>query len=305
MSEIDVFKNLPRLSWRGIELPIMTRTASFQHENVQHKFAFRDNALVEQLGAQNWTFSYTIPFRQGIAKGPYVDLFLRTFTDFVFACRDRSPGELTDPVLGAFRAQCTSLTDESDPNKRDGDDVRVEFVHAPEIDDVEMLAGGVQSLSGLANDSGALDADFERVDIPPEQEPPEPTVNPISAITGVLRQLQFQGNKVSATLDDTAFRAEQLEAAAAALEDPGQSFPIKRSSRRVRDSAIQLKKRSQDPARTIITVHARYSATLSATAANLGMTLADLLRLNPRLARQPTVPAGTPINRYQEDAQPA
>lgn len=160
----DVYKQLPRLSWRGIVVPVASRSATFSHDNVSHKFVYRDNELVEALGARNWTFSYTIPMREDIVRGPYLNLFTRTMPEFILACRDRTPGDLEDPVLGVFRARCTSLAGTSDVTRRDGDDLQVEFIHAPEIDDIDLLSGGAQDVRGAAEDARSLDDAVAAVD---------------------------------------------------------------------------------------------------------------------------------------------
>lgn len=295
----DVFKELDRFSWRGITLPLSARSVSFQHDDVRHRFQFKDGEWIEATGAKNWTFSYTIPFREDIATGPYKNLFTKTLAEFTLACRDRTPGELTDPVLGRFRARCVSFSDSSDVNKRDGDDVQVEFVHAPELDDIELIDGGVVNVSGLQSDAAELDAEVEKVDWQ-QEEPPQPLVNPISAISGIGRQVEQQGNKYSAALDDTASRAEELDNTIDRLENP-QVWPLKRSARRTRDSAILLKERSKDPQRKVVQVVQRYASTISEVAAQLGMTVQELLQINPLLARSPQIQAGTPVNAYQSN----
>lgn len=292
----DALSALPRFSWRGQELPIVSRSVRFSHDDVEHTFQYRDGEIIERKGVKNWTMSYGIPFRQDIAKGPYKNLFSTELLNFIFACRDKSPDKLRDPVIGTFRAVCTTYEEETDVLKRDGTDVRVEFRHSPELDDValEVIQGGLSGLSFVGSQAGTLDADVTRVLWPPQVPSPDPSADPLLAIAGFGRQIEAQGNKISAALDATAYKAEQVETAAARLEDP-HTFQIARSSRRVQVAALKLKERIQSPDRRIVKVTLAYQKSLSRIAADAQMTVQQLLQLNPTIAGRPVVPAGTQL----------
>lgn len=299
----DVLSKLPRFSWRGQELPLTSRTVRFSHDDTDHTFQYRDGEIIERQGVKNWTFSYTIPFRQDIAKGPYRNLFSEQLLSFIFACRDKSPDTLRDPVIGSFRAVCSTYEEETDVQKRDGTDVRVEFRHAPLLDDVELeiIQGGLSGLTAVASQAGALDADVTTVLWPPQVQAPGGTANPLLAVAGFARQIENQGNKLSAALDATAYQAEQVEEATARLEDP-HTFQLIRSSRRVQVAALRLKDRIQDPTRNIVRVTLAYQKSISRIAADAGMTVQQLLQLNPTIAGRPIVPANTVIGIYKKSA---
>ena len=248
----DVFKNLPRFSWRGIELPLIKRSAGFNHNKVTHKFDQRSGELVEVVGTSNLGFSYTVPFRQDIAKGPYRNLFTETLPLFFEAMRNKEPGELVDPVLGPWRCTPDDFHDESEVNRRDGDDVSVNFTHSPdglELDDAEINAANLQ---GATTQAGALDAEVakivteveeniaEGVEVDPallekfrQQAPPEPLFNPLSVASGLLRQAQRGGQRIDALIADTTFRALALEEAIDDVSDP-QLWAVSRQSRTLR-----------------------------------------------------------------------
>lgn len=292
----DALRHLPRLSFRGIVVPVMGElTARFSQDSVEHKYIYRDGALVESTGARNWIFSYTIPFRQDIAKGPYRDLYTVTLPQFVLACRDRSPGELIDPDLGVFQAKPTDFTRTLDPSKRDGADVRVEFTHAPNADDEDLLVD-LPDLSSIESQASALDQ-IAAVQDWEQYEPPEPTVDPFSAIDGLGQQLLFAADRVSNKLDDVAFRAEKLEKTIDKLENP-QLWPIRRSSRRLRGSIARVAEKGQNPGQRVLVILNRYERTVSAVAAEAGMTVQQILELNPALAALGIVPANTTVRRY-------
>jgi hypothetical protein len=290
----DALAALPRFSWRGIEVPITgVRSASFQHENAQHKFLYRDGEIVEAVGARNWTFSYTLPMRQDIAKGPYKNLYSVVLPQLVEAMRDRSPGELVDPELGLFMCRPTSLTSDLDVTKRDGTDLRVEFVHSPELEQVDLEVVGFLDAGSLSSEAGLLDGEVALVNWQ-QEEPPEPSADIFGAIDGIGRQIEFAGNRLSNKLDDAAFRLEKIEKTIDRLEDP-KTWGIKRSSRRLREATLRLKERGNDPVRKIITITRDYAGSISEIAADSGMTLDELLRMNPGLASSPQVPIGASV----------
>ena len=296
----DALSKLPRFSWRGQELPLISRSVRFSHEDTDHTFQYRDGDIIERKGVKNWTFSYTIPFRQDIAKGAYKNLFSVELLSFIFACRDKTADDLVDPVLGRFRAVCSTYEEDSDVQKRDGTDVRVEFKHSPLLDDIQLetIQGGLSGLTGLASQAGALDADLKLAPWTPQVPSPEPSIDPLSAISGFGRQIENSGNKISAALDSVAYKAEQIEATNARLQDP-RTFQIGRSSRRVQAAALKAKDQIRNPDRSIVQLTISYSKSISMIARDAHMTVAQLLVLNPTIAGRPLVKPGTRISTYK------
>jgi prophage DNA circulation protein len=289
----DVFALLPPFEWRGFQYPVLARSMSFAHENVQHKLQYRNGEFIEQTGARNRTFSYTLALRQDIAKGPYTDLFSIGLPRLEKDVFDRTAGTLLDPIFGEFECKPTSFSDETDVNKRDGVDIRVEFVHAPEDEDADP-EGSQVNFSGLADDGAQLNVELAASGQFEQFVAEGGLTDPLSAIAGVGAQIDRQGDKVIAALDDLAFRCEKVEAQADKLEDPN-NWPLKRAARRVRESAIRLKTRADNPQERVKVVIRRQQSTLSVVATELGVSVQELLRLNPALAKLPFVPAGTQV----------
>lgn len=287
----DVFRLLPPFEWRGTKYPVMARSVGFAHESVQHKLQFRDGDLVQQTGARNKTFSYTLALRQDIAAGPYQDLFTVGLPKLFADCEDRSPGTLVDPIYGTFTCVPSSYTDESDIQRRDGTDIRVEFTHAPESTESDEPAAN--TLQGVTSDAGQLEQELEKVNW--EQEPsPDGMTDPLSAIAGFANQVDQLGHRAVAALHDFAYKAEKVERSLDRLEDP-QHFHLHAAVRRNRLAAYDLADRAANPGKTIVKVTVRTRRTVSSVAAELGISVIELLRLNPFLARAPMVPAGAEI----------
>jgi hypothetical protein len=229
--------------------------------------------------------------RQDIARGPYKDLFVSGLPQLFRDMRNRASGPLVDPVFGPFTVVPTSFDDESDPNKRDGDDVKVEFVLSPDVgDDAQLSPPTLQDIGGQAN---ALDAEVKKANW--HQEPsPQGTTDILSAINGVAFVGQRAIDKVSGTMNDIAFRCEKIVNTVDKITDP-KNWPMRRDAIRLRGDALRVARLNESPNqhRTTATVSSRQP--LTSVAASLGMTLDQLLILNPQLARNPFVAAGTKL----------
>lgn len=289
MSALD---NLAVFRWRAEAYPLARRRVSFRHEGVEHTIQYRDFEFIEQLGAHGLTFAYTLPMRETVAKGPYEHLFERGVAQLTRDMLNREPGQLEDPILGSFRCVPINYDDETDPNKRCGTDISVEFRHSPELTEEDPSIRNLSGVAGITNNAGALDEEVARADW--AQEPtPEPTVDVLQAADGVISQGLAQIDKASAALDDFALKMENLEATCDRAENP-QNWGIRDSARRNREAAIRLKKRlTESPVTKLRAFTTKSVRLISDLAKEVGMTVQELLRLNPGLARFPYVPAGT------------
>jgi len=322
--KFDALKKLGPLSWRGIKVPIVSRKVDFSQSLARQKFGYRDNAFIESLGAENFS-SYTIPFRQGIVRGPYdPNLFSVTLPAFIVACRDSTAGELHDPVLGNFRCKCTSFSSSLDMNKRDGVDVDVAFVYAPEIDEVEKLPSKVASTSAIFAQLSNLDGDIDKGDWGQQVGaassaelvetaevvvesitgelvrtgvfgPPEPFADLFGQIDGFGRQIERFGNKIDAKLNNVLFKLEKMEETISVLEEPA-NWPILKSSRRIRANIESTKERLANPGRAIFTMLTKSYQSIGNLASAVGMPVDRFLRLNPSLSKHPLVPPNTAVN---------
>lgn len=280
----DVFKLLPHFQWRGLVYPVSASQVQFAHESIAHILQYRDNAIVEQTGAQNPTFSYTIPMREDIAVGPYVNLFTVALPVLFRDMRNRDEGPLIDPVYGHFTCVPTSFSGDIDVNRRDGTDVRVEFKLSPTVDEDQQAQA--PDLQGVLADAGRLDGDIQRANWH-QQVSPEGTTDLLSSINGLLSQGKQNINRVNGALQDVAFRCEKIKDTIDSTPDP-KNWPLRASAQKVHADVQALQ---QSQRRAIV----RFSSPLSVVAATNKVTVELLLALNPRLAASPIVAAGTNI----------
>ena len=295
MPDLDVFKNLPQASFRGIPFPILSRDrCNHEHDTVQHGLQYRSQKLVETTGSGNLMFGYTIPFRQGIAIGGYENLFTTTYQEFWLAYVDDSPGELVDPIRGLKQVIPVSWAEQCDVNKRDGIDVAIVFMDPGDIaEDADYeIIGTIQT---AYNAAGELDQEITRIDW--EQEPmPEPATDPLTAIAGVGEQIDRNRSQVDAALNDFAYKLERIEQSFERLEDPERAAKPIHSARRLRLAASKLRQRGANPAQTIKRVNTTTELTISGLARETNAEIDDLLRLNWDLASLAIIPAGFPVN---------
>lgn len=292
----DVLRLLPPFEWRGRRYPIVSRTVTFQHENALTRIQYRDGEFVDMTGAKGFTFSYGIPMREDIAKGPYKNLFVEGLPVLLRDCRNRTPDFLVDPIYGSFRCVPAAFTEEAEPNKRDGVDVRIEFQHAPQFAQPDPgVKDNLQSLNGLVADAGKLDQELVSKRDWRQEPSPEALTDILSAINTVGQKGLRQVDKITGYLSDMSFRLEKIEDTADRAENP-QNWQLRNEVRRMRDAIVTLNKRATEPpTRKFRRITRNYAATISAVAAEFDMTVAELLQLNPGIARLPMIPAGTVI----------
>lgn len=297
----DILAKLKRLEIDGIVLPVLRRRTGFATEQARHKLQFRNNEVVEPLGSRNWTFEYTIPFRQDIAKGPYQDLFTNTLPLFLDMCERAALETVTlhDPVLGFYQVTCTSVQEETDNNKRDGTDVTAQFIWAPDPGTIVFPGDGLGALGTALSDAGVLDKELE-VTFRSRQLPPPPSLtNPLEAISGLIKQVETRGNQIQARIIDFNDRVLAIEESVRDLREP-KLAPTIRSLRNLRDATERVRNDITAPAR-IRTYETTSQSTIAELASRLSTPVQDLTILNPHIAVfLPDVPKGVPI-RYIPD----
>lgn len=297
---MDELAKLQRAAWRSIEFPVSMSTFSFAQEQAQHRYIFRDDKLIESLGRENPTYSYTIPFREDIVKGPHRNLFTLVYPKFLAACLDRSRGSLVDPLHGHVPAKCVSLRETRDPNRRDGVDVEVEFIRAPPENALGAPPEITISLEVAKTNGRRFDEQLKKVDWK-QYEPPEPTMNPLDTVAAVGTQADLATGRTTAALADTSERLERAVETIDKLRNP-ELAPMRQQARRTQAAVVALEERT-DPTgvHPVSRVRTTVDKSVSVVAHELGMTLSDLIKLNPALARSPLVPAGTVLLAFEQE----
>lgn len=299
----DILFQLQRAQWRGIEFPIVSRDYGFQQEHGETRFLFKDVSLIESLGKKNPTWRYTIPFREDIARGPWKNLYTVVYPKFLAACEDRTRDLLIDPVHGGKPAKCVSLRETLTAGRRDGIDVEVEFIHSPP-EEPEQAVRVAKTIQGAIGQAGALDQAVKNINRDRQLPPPEAKNSPLDALSSVTDQISIGVNKVTAAFADAAFRVEKSVNSLENLKDTSVA-PTILQAKRLQFAILDLEEKN-DPTGTRplrkLTLGADY--TVAALSMRLGMTIQELVRLNPFLARTPLVKAGTELRVTAETVKP-
>ena len=200
------------------------------------------------------------------------------------ACRDRSEGQLEDPILGQYTARVESLNIQTDINRRDGEDVQVVFVHSPALDEIEATGATVSGLPGR-----------EIID--------ELGVDIFDQIGQIGTQISVYANRIDATLAAYEFKIDKVIDKFVALNEAAnnpQNMPLIRSALRAKDAVERARySRNVTQGKTIVAQIIDRDFTVTSLASYLRMNIMDLLLLNPQLPT-PLVPSGSAVFYYQQ-----
>lgn len=313
----DLFKLLPPLYWRNIgPLPITSRRVSFEQDIVRHKYMYRDDEQIESVGRKNWTFEYTLGFYEGIRPGKhgYEKVFTQLMPQFIDACRDRSEGDLQDPILGTYQARCEAVDIVTDVNRRDGESVQVRFIYSPPMDAIEYPT--TVWLPAVEEQGYSLDSQLSRAlsrqDIKELQQFDAGTYNALQEGKNAIGLLDF----VAAVGNRAALYGDQIDSILAkyygkitnvvdALNRVQQRVRSPRYATTIREARRQLAAIDalrDNPAapsgKLIAFVTTTQDYTVNELASWLESPVTEILFLNPDLPK-PLVPAFTKVRYYK------
>ena len=289
-----ILPKLPYPTFRGIEVPVLGRDCRHSHVRVKKEAQYSGGKRIDITGSDCWVYEYVIPFRQGIAVGGFKDLFNKVYPEFLAAYLDKSRGPLLDPIHGEKQVKPGEWREVVDPDLQDGLNVAVTFEEDYDPDDED--EADIVTIDGAKSLAGVLDKEVEVVAMEEHWEPPESTADPLAQIAGLGAQLQRNRDAVTAKLEGTAYRCEQIEERLDDLEDPKRTQEPIRAARNLHVATVRLAKRNKDPVRVVKKHVVQTAIHASALARQLGMLLEDLLDLNPTLAGHPIVPEGFQVN---------
>lgn len=297
ITTLEQFSQLPHGSWRGTIFPILERSVRFAHEGTDHQIIYRNGVAVEMTGAGARVLTYTVPFREGVTRGPYGHMFTGVLLRFWKSYYDdKSPGPLYDPIYGELTCVPQEWDESTDVNKRDGVDVRVSFkVDSPPDGTTEPAPA---SLDSLESDTRRLDTQVQAVDWPVQVNSPHTTGDIFSQIAGVIQQGNFAVNRLKGKLSEVTMRIKEVEDAAVEAEaqtTSGAGF-LRQEARKIRLKSMRVEMYpSGQSANTVVKRARNANSTVFVEAQRAGMTLQDFLNLNPDLARVTVIHAGTPF----------
>ena len=308
----DILAERPKASWRGIPLPVVQRSVENSHGAVMHVAEYKNGRNIElSVGGQD-VFRYKLAASENLLPAHLKHWFTLHYNEFIRAYKDRSPGTLVDPGRGLVTCKPITLVEDWEATRRDGPTFDVAWAeHTPIEEGDDPLD---TSSHGIVYASAEIDREIATIpwsegNVPQqltsaevewtEADPPEPTINPIDAVTGVLRQGEFLIRRSTAVFEDTSRRLEKLHDAIDDLDDPHLYRPLQAKTRRARLQTLKAQQRFESGNRASLIKPLPFEMTLVEAANTYGLTVDEFLRLNPQFAKSHVVPMGAPIRHFQ------
>ncbi len=295
--QYDILSQLLEASWRDISFPTLMVQANGSHNVVPHKRVDRDGWRVENTGRNSLIFQFKVPFINSLTKGPnetwdqalYPDVYVK----FLSAIEDRTTGVFIHPSYGSRKCKVESWAESLDPDFRGGPTISVTLWET--VDTGDAIALEDTSVIPIAASAAAeLDGMAAVLDPPPDFGTPGGIT-----LSEFIRQL-------GAIADQWELAKQQMEGAIARVEKTMTNLASKYgyqpgfsdNTQRLLSALHAYKKEQLKQAKPVSVYVVRKAASVSAVANRVKNTPAQLLALNPALAKSPVVPALSPVRYY-------
>lgn len=290
--ENDIWSALPRVSFRGVEFPINSRNVNHSFEHTESG-QYRQGAFTEVVGDGAWRFRYEIPMKQGFQTG-WKDVLKNTYPALMKAYEDRTPGWLSDPLLGSILVIPGTWEEQANSEVRNGVSVSIEFVKTvlPGEEDLNFVVDNDAAVAAMSNEY------FEQpavVDVPQyENEPPR--MDPFRQLAGSIEKFRADKRVMIARLEAVNSNVNSvMDSADRAKQDPSAKSQVIAEGRKLRATAARLLNYqiSSDGKNRFYLIPRPMS--MVALARTLKCSLEDLLDINKELTKLPQVEAGRKV----------
>ncbi len=293
-SDLDVFSKFLEASWRDLPFPCGQMAFGFEQQHVHHLYPDRDAGFIESTGRNPASYKMTAIFRNGVAGSKL--LFPVKWQEFVGACLDRRVGVLVHPVMGKLNAKLKSFQTSWDPGRRDGCDVELEFVEASNTEDELADLFKVNQIGNCVSIARDLDGPIGAISPVPEiPESLKPSIlDSMKQLSGALTQFKQGLGNVTGLIDGYMGAVADLTDTISALDDPA-NYPIIDGLLRLFTALADTSRTSTQKAKPTTQVQVQQASDLASLASFFGMSIDDLLQLNPALASRTSVAAGAAV----------
>lgn len=285
-----------RCTWRGIPFPFVQRTFGFQQEQAKDRFVQVEVEQVQSLGRSNPTWGYDIPARENLVKAPWTNWFTKYYDKFLAACVDSEDGELVDIIHGTQSAKLVVFSETFDGPRPDGVDLHVEFIYSPP-EELTANAGSIKALNfaSMKAQAGALDGKLDSALTEESiaalkrrgQQPPKPLVNVLTAFSGAIDQVTLAERQYAAVGEEMIARVNDVKRSVDRLQMQ-RSAQARLAASRLQEAVRESTFRSRGRPIRIVQVSTPTGRVRAAQ--TYGMSVSDLLELNPQLATMPMIP---------------
>lgn len=297
MADNTTLSQRPECQWRDIIFPITSREVRFGIKLAEYPILYR-RQMTEALLVGAKVFTYDIPATDGLKVKPYAQWFSVSFEKFHAAFANRTVGALQDPVYGGLQAIPYEWSDTISVADRNGARIRASFVEY--VSDGMLESEPVGALAGKAG-FYAKSLDDAILKLPKTSLPSLPGTSftqMISQIKGIGDQIIRQGQRATGMLQDIASHCMALVDTFDRLANPGESIGAKAAAVALHKVVRELIKRVSNPTKMVKVIVTSTTILVAALAAQYGISMGELLALNPDLVKRTRVPPGTQVKIY-------
>jgi hypothetical protein len=285
----DELAKLSSPSWRDISFPLSSLEDTFDQDHVVHAWVYKDGVHIEATGRNAYCFHLSIPFCNGVQPastelwGGQV-LFPDVYRKFRAACIDHTSGPFVHPELGTITCKARNFRATFDPLLRDGLRVTVTLYESVDGDELNETITNLSALSTAQQSADRLDGLLTPSTVASMPELANDTdsftdmMNAFAAGTAGL-------GRVRSKVDNLTLGLNRLNVVS--------NWQLVFANEDMRAALIDLNAQPASTNRTIKTFLVVRDVPLFSIGITLGISAADLVARNPKLARDPLVRAGT------------
>ena len=313
------FSQLLPFTWRGLHLPISKIGLSLAHDLVEHKYWGVNGARVEATGVAPIRISATIPIANSIFPGKnekwsagalYPDALRRFIIEFA----KKETGYVQHPEFGEIACKPERMDFELTGEKQDCTEIHASWVET--LDDQLVhklrLSEPVLDLDQAASDLKTSGANLKELvpELPEFKEDIESLGRKLTALVdtvsilqyrsaGLVNRILYQAHRLEVSIQRAATgqlgQVTALRPFSSLVKQHALTWPAVESLQKIKASAFSLRKAILTPNGLGL-----YTVPAQTTIAGLlpalpNVSVSDLLKLNPSLARGPVVPKGAVV----------
>lgn len=218
MSQNDLFSQLPRGSFDGITIPVVTVELLTGSSAAFHMYPYRAGQDIEYTGRDPITGIITAAFFPGVGNDSANVLWPGTLTTLRNRVQEQRSGELVIPPLGTLPKAMIRLHERYDPDHRDGAMVSIQFWE--DSKDQFAKARLSSALGNLPASAAAVDSDLANLNLGADDDTGAPSfLQSIATLTNQLQSAQDDLGRPFRQMNALVQRIDDLFASVDALKD--------------------------------------------------------------------------------------
>lgn len=311
---MTVLGRLLEFKWRSIPLPIVTMSVMLRHDKAEHKVWKRQGANIENTGRQSLAFSVTIPFNNVIAPGEQEtwqrgSLYPNVYRDFLDAMAYPATGDLQHPELGIIKCKPVSCDTKYEGAAQGGCTVTAEWIETIDLNEADSLIGASnrndletvsQELDSIVDaplilqEAAALSSISGTADLPVLPNRAATIFDLVNQIGAIGDQARLFSMRAAGIVDKVDYTANALVDSFSKIDDP-LNAKAKALAIRMRLACHDLKKNLAQIQGSYVIYRVPENMTFAMLVRKIGVSVDDILPLNPTLCAKPIIKEGTTV----------